>query len=109
MNNQRWYDKYPEFNEILEALKGFQSEDIETLLEEVIQTSMTIKKTRLDTELVSLGIDKIKSIMQSENKRRWYDKDRTLYTFINTITALTDEDFQNIITALHSTLLNNEN
>jgi len=108
MKNQRWYDKYTEFNDILEALRGFKPEDIEILLEDVIQTSMAIKKTRLDTELVSLGIDKIKSIMQSENKRRWYDKDKTLYTFINTITALTEEDFQNVISALHSTLINNE-
>jgi hypothetical protein len=103
-DKKRWYDKYEKTAYILEVLKGFSDEEIEMVMEEVLQAAMTVKKTRSETELVSLGIEKIKNVMHSENKRRWYDKNRTLYMVMSSLTAMKEDDFQNIIDALYESL-----
>ncbi len=101
---KRWYDKYEKTNKILELVKEFSNEEIEMIMEEVLQTAMTVKKTRSETELISLGIKKIKGIMHSENKRRWYDRNRTLYIVMNSLSAMKEDDFKNIIDALYESL-----
>ena len=101
---KRWYDKYEKTNKILELVKEFSNEEIEMIMEEVLQTAMTVKKTRSETELISLGIKKIKGIMHSENKKRWYDKNRTLYIVMNSLSAMKEDDFKNIIDALYESL-----
>lgn len=100
----RWYDKYDKTNKILELLKDYSDEEIDMVMEDVLQAAMTVKKTRSETELISLGIEKIKGIMQSENKKRWYDKNRTLYMVMNSMTAMKEDDFKNIIDALYESL-----
>lgn len=102
--NKRWYDKYEKTNKILEILKEFPDEDIEVIMEGVLQAAMTVKKTRSETELISLGIKKIKGIMHSENKKRWYDKNRTLYIVMNSLSAMKEDDFENITEALYESL-----
>jgi len=101
---KRWYDKYEKTNKILEILKEYSEEDIDMAMQDVLQAAMTVKKTRSETELISLGIEKIKGIMHSENKQRWYDKSRTLYIVMNSLTAMKEDDFQNIIDALYESL-----
>ena len=101
---KRWYDKYEKTNKILELVKEFSNEEIEMIMEEVLQTAMTVKKTRSETELISLGIKKIKGIMHSENERRWYDRNRTLYIVMNSLSAMKEDDFKNIIDALYESL-----
>lgn len=101
---KRWYDKYEKTNKILKALKEYSEEEIDMVMEEVLQAAMTVKKTRSEHELISLGIEKIKGVMHSENKRRWYDKNRTLYMVMNSLTAMKEEDFKNIIDALYESL-----
>jgi len=104
--NKRWYDKYEKTNKVLEILKEFSDDEIEFTMDEVIQTALTLKKSRIELELISLGIKKIKGIMHSENKQRWYDKNRTLYIVMNSLSAMKEEDFKNIIDALYESLHN---
>ena len=101
---KRWYDKYEKTIKILDILKDYSEEEIEMVMEDVLQAAMTVKKTRSETELISLGIEKIKGIMQSEHKKRWYDKNRTLYMVMNSLTAMKEDDFKNIIDALYESL-----
>jgi len=103
-HNNRWYDKYEKTVKVLEILKEFSEEDIEIVMKDVLQTAMALKKSRSETELISLGIVKIKGIMHSENKQRWYDKDRTLYIVMNSLSAMKEDDFKNIIDALYDSL-----
>lgn len=102
--NKRWYDQYEKTNKILDILKDYSAEEIDMVMEEVLQAAMTVKRTRSETELISLGIEKIKGVMHSENKRRWYDKNRTLYMVMNSVTAMKEDDFKNIIDALYESL-----
>ncbi|MEI8376990.1 MAG: hypothetical protein WCF95_00470 [bacterium] len=101
---RRWYDQYEKTNKILEILKEYSEEEIDMVMEEVLQAAMTVKRTRSETELISLGIEKIKGVMHSENKRRWYDKNRTLYMVMNSVTAMKEDDFENIMDALYGSL-----
>lgn len=101
---KRWYDKYEKTDKILEILKDFTEEEIEMVMDEVLQTAMTVKRTRAEAELISLGIVKIKGIMHSENKQRWYDKNRVLYVVMNSLSAMKEEDFKDIIDALYDSL-----
>lgn len=101
---KRWYDKYEKTTKILDFIKDFSDEELEMTMAEVLQTAMTVKKTRSETELISLGIKKIKGIMHSENKQRWYDKNRTLYIVMNSLSAMKEDDFKNIIDALYESL-----
>lgn len=101
---KRWYDKYEKTEKILEILKDFTEEEIEIVMNEVLQAAMTLKKSRTEAELISLGIVKIKGIMHSENKQRWYDKNRTLYIVMNSLSAMKEDDFKNIIDALYDSL-----
>lgn len=101
---KRWYDKYEKTEKILEILKDFTEEEIEIVMNEVLQTAMSVKKSRTESELISLGIVKIKGIMHSENKQRWYDKNRILYIVMNSLSAMKEEDFKDIIDALYDSL-----
>ncbi len=101
---KRWYDKYEKTEKILEILKEFTEEEIEIVMGEVLQAAMTVKKSRTEAELISLGIEKIKGIMHSENKQRWYDKNRVLYVVMNSLSAMKEEDFKDIIDALYDSL-----
>jgi hypothetical protein len=102
--HRRWYDKYEKTNKVLEIMKDFTEEEIEIMMEDVLDTAKTLKKSRTETELISLGITKIKGIMHAENKQRWYDKDRTLYIVMNSLSAMKEDDFMNIINALYESL-----
>lgn len=102
--NKRWYDKYEKANKVLEILREFSDEDIDFVMDEVLETAMALKKSRTETELISLGIQKIKGIMHSENKQRWYDQNRTLYIVMNSLSAMKEDDFKNIIDALYDSL-----
>ena len=102
--NRRWYDKYEKTEKVLEFMKDFSEDEIEFVMNDVLQMAMTVKKSRSDAELISLGIEKIKGIMHAELKQRWYDKSRTLYIAMNSLAAMKEEDFKNIIDALHDSL-----
>ena len=101
---KRWYDKYEKTEKLLEILKEFTEEEVEIVMNEVLQTAMAVKKSRTESELISLGIVKIKGIMHSENKQRWYDKNRILYIVMNSLSAMKEEDFKDIIDALYDSL-----
>lgn len=102
--DRRWYDKYPKVDRVLDLLKEYSESELEFLLKDIIETAGTLKKNRVDSELISLGIDKIKCIMQAENKQRWYDQRGDLYLFMNSLSTMKEEDFSNVIDALFTSL-----
>lgn len=102
--NTRWYDKYPKTGRVLEMLKEYSEAELEILIKDIVEIANTVKKNRTDSELISLGIDKIKGIMHSENKQRWYDQSRILYMFMNTLSTMKEEDFENVIDSLFASL-----
>lgn len=103
-HTKRWYDKYERTDKVLEILKDFSEEEIEIVMGEVLETAMAVKKSRIESELISLGITKIKGIMHAENKQRWYDKNQILYIVMNSLSAMKEDDFKNVIDALYESL-----
>lgn len=103
-HNERWDDKYPKTTRVLEMLKEYSEPELELLIKDIIEIANTVKKSRTDTELISLGIEKIKGIMHSEQKQRWYDKSRILYLFMNSLSAMKEEDYENVIDSLFASL-----
>lgn len=101
---RRWYDKFNKIDQILDLMRDFTEDEIEYVMQDVLLTAMTVKKSRSESELISLGIEKIKGIMHSELKQRWYDKSPMLYTVMNSLAAMKEEDFGNIIEALYDSL-----
>lgn len=102
--NRRWYDKYPKSERVLDLLKEYSDDELDFLIKDIVETAGTLKKTRADAELISLGIDKIKGVMQSENKQRWYDQKHSLYLLMNTLSTMKEEDFENVIDSLFESL-----
>lgn len=103
-NLERWYDKYPKTARVLEILKEYSEAELEILIRDIVDTATTVKRSRSESELISLGIEKIKGLMHAENKQRWYDQNRALYVLMHSLSTMKEEDFVNVIDSLFESL-----
>ena len=81
--NRRWYDEHEETPKTLELLQKLDqrtinslSKDLSTIVKQIKELRMEAKKNveEDEDEEISLGLQRVLGLYQSENGRRWYDK-----------------------------------
>ena len=111
--NRRWYDEHEETPKTLELLQQLDNRTINSLSKDLAAIVKQIKELRLeskkneedeDDEEISLGIQRVLGLYQSENGRRWYDKKPNVNFAMRSMSTLPKEDFYNIMEGLHVTL-----
>ncbi len=108
--NRRWYDEHEETPKTIELLKKLDnrtmkllSKDLSTIVKQIKELREESKKEDEDEE-ISLGIQRVLGLYQSENARRWYDKKPEINYAMRSMSTLQKEDFYNIMEGLHVTL-----
>ena len=83
--NRRWYDEHEETQETLELLKRLDnrtmrslSRDLSVIVKQIKELREESKKGDDEDEEISLGLQRVLGLYQSENARRWYDKNVTV-------------------------------
>lgn len=110
--NRRWYDEHEETPKTLELLQKLDnrtmkslSKDLSTIVKQIKELRLEAKKDEEDEEEeISLGIQRVLGLYQSENGRRWYDKKPDVNFAMRSMSTLPKEDFYNIMEGLHVTL-----
>jgi hypothetical protein len=100
-SNERWYDKDPKMAEILELLHSLTREEQEELSVSLIQFVNMLRESRSDEETpISIGKNRVLGLYKSFHKRRWYDKNMSLMSAMNTISTLPIDDCKKITEGL---------
>jgi len=114
--DRRWYDSHFETQRTLSLLKKLNHEDKRNLSESLISIVKEIKTFHREAsedetkELpLSIGIDRVIGLYQTQNGRRWYDKQDSLGYAIKTMSTLPEADFKNIMDGLSVSLSNIDN
>ena len=111
--NRRWYDEHEETPKTLELLQKLDqrtinslSKDLSTIVKQIKELRMEAKKNveEDEDEEISLGLQRVLGLYQSENGRRWYDKKPAVNFAMRSMSTLPKEDFYNIMEGLHVTL-----
>ena len=109
--NRRWYDEHEETQETLELLKRLDnrtmrslSRDLSVIVKQIKELREESKKGDDEDEEISLGLQRVLGLYQSENARRWYDKKPEVNFAMRSMSTLPKEDFYNIMEGLHVTL-----
>ena len=112
--NRRWYDEHEDTPKTLELLQKLDARTMNSLSKDLSTIVRQIKDLRLeakknveedeDDEEISLGIQRVLGLYQSENGRRWYDKKPAINYAMRSMSTLPKEDFYNIMEGLHVTL-----
>ena len=105
-NYKRWYDKKPYADEVLAILKDLSIQSHYDIAREVLKIIEAIKQnTRdLDEPPLSLGVDRALGLYNQNYKRRWYDKNLPIGRIFKSASCLQDEDFQNIMQGMFTSL-----
>ena len=111
MMNRRWYDEHEETSKTLEMLEQLDnrtinslSRDLSTIVKQIKELRLEAKKDEEEDEEISLGLQRVLGLYQSEYGRRWYDKKPAVNYAIRSMSTLPKEDFYNIMEGLHVTL-----
>lgn len=110
--NRRWYDEHEETPKTLEMLQKLDNRTMKSLSKDLSTIVKQIKELRLETkkdedeedEEISLGLQRVLGLYQSEHGRRWYDKRPDVNFAMRSMSTLPKEDFYNIMEGLHVTL-----
>lgn len=109
--NRRWYDEHEETPKTLEMLQQLDnrtinslSKDLSTIVKQIKELRLEAKKDEEEDEEISLGLQRVLGLYQSEYGRRWYDKKPAVNYAIRSMSTLPKEDFYNIMEGLHVTL-----
>jgi len=104
--NNRWYDTHDETLDTLEILKKLDRESRVRLSSDIVDIANQIKSMHREEEEppLSIGLERVLGLYQSENSRRWYDKQTDLSSAMKTISTLPQEDFLNIMEGLSASL-----
>ena len=110
--NRRWYDEHEETPKTLELLQKLDNRSMKSLSKDLSTIVKQIKELRLETkkdeeddeEDISLGLQRVLGLYQSEYGRRWYDKRPDVNFAMRSMSTLPKEDFYNIMEGLHVTL-----
>lgn len=99
MNNKRWYDKYRETSIALDLLRRMHVTIQSKLSKDIINVASAIKTVHRenDTAPLSIGLERVLGLYQTNKNRRWYDKKPELSTAIKTISTLPETDYVNIM------------
>jgi len=99
VNNRRWYDKHRETRVALDLLKNLHSTIQSKLSNDIINVASAIKTVHRenDTAPLSIGLERVLGLYQTNKGRRWYDKQPDLSVAIKTISTLPESDYENIM------------
>ena len=99
MFNKRWYDKDPKTNDAISLLMHLDQKSQDIISRDMTDIANSIRSVRKEQNSLplSLGVKRVLGLYQSENNRRWYDKNDSLNQAFKTISTLPEEDFQNIM------------
>lgn len=111
--DRRWYDTHFETQRTFALLKKLNEEDRDALSESLVSIVKEIKDFHKDDfedetkePMLSLGLDRVKGLYQTQNGRRWYDRPDNLGYALKTMSTLPEADFKNIMDGLSVTLSN---
>ncbi len=105
MLNRRWYDKSDKTRSALDLLKSLDKKSRQIISSDMVNIANSIKELRKEEETLplSLGLQRVLGLYQTNNSRRWYDKNEFDSVF-KTMATLPDEDFENIMEGICSSL-----
>ena len=99
MENKRWYDKHRETRRALDILRTLPPALRKKLLEDIINVAGAIKTVHREnnTAPLSIGLERVLGLYQTNKGRRWYDKQQDLSVAIKTVSTLPESDYVNIM------------
>lgn len=106
MNNKRWYDKHQETKVALDVLKNMHGTIQSKLSSDIINVASAIKTVHRenDSAPLSIGLERVLGLYQTNKARRWYDKKPNLSVAIKTISTLPESDYVNIMEGIGMSL-----
>lgn len=106
LNLKRWYDKKPYADNVLTILKQLTLQSHYDIAREVLKIIEAIKvnSRELDDAPLSLGVERVLGLYSQGYKRRWYDKNLPISRIFKSASCLRDEDFQNIMQGIYTSL-----
>jgi hypothetical protein len=83
----------------LNILKSLNTTAQEKLSNDIINVASAIKTIHRenDTAPLSIGLERVLGLYQTNKGRRWYDKQSELSSAIKTISTLPEHDYENIM------------
>lgn len=106
MLKRRWYDRDTKAQNAIELLHDLDSRAKALISNDIIDIANSIKTVRKEQETIplSIGISRVLGLYQTNNSRRWYDKEENLDSAFKTISTLPAEDFNNIMEGICTSL-----
>lgn len=103
---KRWYDVKPYAGEVLSILKQLSLQSHYDIAREVLKIIEAIKQNsrELDEPPLSLGVDRVLGLFSQNYGRRWYDRNLPINRIFKSASSLQDEDFQNIMQGMFTSL-----
>lgn len=108
MFKRRWYDKNIRTQTAIELLQELDAKSQEIMSNNIVDIANSIKTVRKEEEIVplSIGIKRVLGLYKSTNANRWYDKSEHMDQAFKTMSTLPEDDFENIIEGICSSLKN---
>lgn len=105
---KRWYDVKPYAGKVLTILKELSLQSHYDIAREVLKIIEAIKQNSRELdEPLSLGVDRVLGLFSQNYGRRWYDKNLPVNRIFKSASSLQDEDFQNIMQGMFTSLKDN--
>ena len=106
---KRWYDKDRKMAKVLEIIKSLNDREQQEFGISLFQLSSMVRKTKSEKSQdndagISIGKDKVLGLYKSFNKRRWYDRDLSLMSAMNSLSTLPVEECKNITEGILNTI-----
>jgi len=103
---KRWYDTKPYTGEVLMILKELSLQSHYDIAREVLKIIEAIKvnSRELSEPPLSLGVDRVLGLFSQNYNRRWYDRNLPINRIFKSASSLQDEDFQNIMQGMFTSL-----
>lgn len=103
---KRWYDIKPYAGDVLSILKELSLQSHYDIAREVLKIIEAIKINSRDLSEppLSLGVDRVLGLFSQNYNRRWYDKNLPINRIFKSASSLQDEDFQNIMQGMFTSL-----
>ncbi len=114
MNNgysyKRWYDVKPYADDVLSILKNLSLQSHYDIAREVLKIIEAIKVNSrdIDDPPLSIGVDRALGLFSQNYKRRWYDNNLPIARIFRSASCLQDDDFQNIMQGMFTSLKNDK-
>lgn len=99
MHKRRWYDTKDTTLTAIKLIKELDPISQKIISTDIVNIANSIKTIRKEQESVplSLGLNRVLGLYQTNQSRRWYDQDENLNLAFKSISTLPNEDFENIM------------